>query len=139
MNVEQLMKNLETKTGMHPLQFSDEGVITFVVDDRFTISIEKSDDGQFLSIYSVVGTLPLENRQECMKWLLDANLFGYKTNKASFGLDSDTEEIYLFQMFDLFDLQFDRFFDYLTQFIETLKKWTEEFQNHAYQMRRSRH
>ena len=101
---------------------------------KFVQSIEKSEDEQSVTFYGVIADLPIENRESCMKWLLDANLFGFKTRDAIIGIDADTEEIYLFKTIEISHMLFDRFYEELTTFVEQQHRWTDMVMDRAYNL-----
>ena len=132
MNLDEFVDQFQQKSGMSPLQFSDEGVISFIFNGEFTASIEKSDNDTLVTIHAKIGDLPTENQESCMKALLEANLFGQKTGGASIGMDASTNEVYLFRTFALHTLEIDYFFDALTSFMQTQQQWTLALQNNTY-------
>jgi hypothetical protein len=129
MNLDDFLTQLQEKSGISPLQFSDEGVVSFIFNGEFTVSIEKSDNDSLLTIHAKIGELPTENQGSCMKALLEANLFGQKTAGASIGLDAGTNEVYLFRSFALHTMEFDYFFDALTSFMQAQQQWTIALRN----------
>lgn len=124
MQIAEFLTLLEEKSGMSPLAFSEEGVISFTFNSDFTANIEKSDDDQLLTVYAKIGDLPSKNREECMKALLEANLFGQKTRGAAIGLDSDTQELYIFKSFDCTSIEFESFFEQFSNILQAQQEWT---------------
>ncbi len=122
MNLDDFVALLEEKSGMSPLKFSDEGVISFAFNGDFLLNIETSDNNTHLNIHAKIGTLPHKNRENCLKSLLDANLFGQKTQGASLG--TEAQEVYLFRSFPLKTLEFDYFLDALIGFMQAQQEWT---------------
>lgn len=132
MHINNLIKQFENKTGMRELAFSEEGVITFLLEGRYTTHFEKSEDEQHLTVYAEIGVLPHDNREECMMRLLEANLFGIKTGGATIGIDPDTEEVFLSKTFDMYQLQFERFYEQLSAFLKTQRRWTDYMKNQGF-------
>jgi len=95
MFIEDFVQQLEERSVMKPLKFSEEGVITFIFNDHFTTNIEKSIDNQTLTVYGKIGELPLENQESFLTTLLQANLFGRGTKGATIGLEVGTKDLYL--------------------------------------------
>ncbi len=132
MNAEDFVSKLEEKLGLRPLAFSSEGVISFTFNEKFTAHIEKSSDGKLLMVYAEIGELPKEDREACLLALLEANLFGQKTQGSSFGIDSDTSIIYLFRAFEFEEHSFDAFYQGLTGLLQTQVEWTKNLEAKAY-------
>ncbi len=132
MDIGEFVSKLEEKLGMRPLAFSAEGVISFAFNERYTAHIEKSADDTLLMVYAEIGVLPIEGREALLLSLLEANLFGQKTQGAAFGIDHDTLVIYLFRSFNLTELSFDTFYQGLTGLLQTQVEWTTNIETKGY-------
>jgi hypothetical protein len=128
MYLDKLLQELARKTGLADLKFSSEGVVSFLFNDTCTTSIEKSPDEQHIIIYGVIGKLPEIDRQNWLTTFLNANLLGFDTLGAAFGLDSDSQEIILSKTFSTHGLQFHTFYEELQQFMHVQQKWTDRLQ-----------
>lgn len=133
MDPETIIQHLGENIGIESLKFSDEGVVSLLINDKFHTNIEKSSDNQTLTIYGKVGDLPVIDREVCLKALLNANLFGQKTGGASFGMDQHTEEIYLFKTFELENIQIDRFIEEVKLLIHWQQDWIQSIEINNYQ------
>lgn len=129
MSLRDILLKLEKKSGLESLQFSKDGAISFVFNDRYTTTLEKSADEHELTLYGVIGQLPFEDKERYLLALLQANLFGRATGGASIGLDPDTQEIILFRTFIIAHLPFDSFFEELTHFLHMQQEWTEKLKD----------
>lgn len=133
MKPEGFLKTLETRTGITPLNFSSDGVLSFVFNDLYTTHIERSKDDHTVTIYGVIGQIPTEHSDLCLRSLLNANLFGRETAGSSFGIDPEKNEIILFRIFELEGLKPDHFFDALREFSLTQEHWTKNLESKAYE------
>ncbi|HEV8051536.1 MAG TPA: type III secretion system chaperone [Parachlamydiaceae bacterium] len=134
MKPDELLKLLEVKTSISPLNFSSEGVVSFIFNDEFTTHLEKSKDDHSITIYGIVGMVPIEQSELCLHALLDANLFGRDTAGSSFGIEREKGEIILFRTLELQNLQSDYFFDTLKQFSLTQEHWTRYIEHKSYNL-----
>lgn len=126
---DELLNKLSVETGLTDLRFNEEGVASFIFDEVHQTCLEKHPDTHTLILWGKVGTLPFANREACLIHLLQGNLFGKETGKASLGLEPMQEEIYLFQTFDLDTVTFELFFEELKRFLKTQKSWAEKVKN----------
>lgn len=126
MLLDEFVRKMEEKTGIAPLKFSEEGVISlgFTRDSaQYEASIEKTEDDAEITLYAKVGALPQRNREACMKSMLQANLFTYDLNGATLGIDKITDEIYLSRVFTLESTDFDAFYKAFENFLEVEVTW----------------
>ncbi|MCE5294339.1 MAG: type III secretion system chaperone [Chlamydiales bacterium] len=135
MLLEDFFSKLEEKTGISPLVFNEEGVITlgFIIESvQYSATLEKTEDDKSITLYAKIGGLPQEKREECMHAMLSANLFGYELKEASLGLDKDTDDIYLFRNFSLETLDFDYFFTGFEDFLQVEVAWMKLLKENTY-------
>lgn len=129
-----VLKLLEIKTGITPLKFSADGVVSFTFNDHITTHLEKSKDEQTMTIYGIIGLVPLEQTGPCFTALLEANLFGSGTAGGAFGVDSEKQEIIFYKTYELQHLQSENFFESLKQFLLAQEHWTKFIQNRGYEI-----
>lgn len=125
MDVNQLIKKLAEKLNLPDLQFSDEGVVTLLINEQFNLNIEKSIDGLHLTIYGVLGTLPPIDREEHLLELATGNYFGLETEGSTLCVDQDTEEIILYKTLEVKNLHFDELYGEFQKFIISESRWIE--------------
>lgn len=129
---DEIIRKLSQKVGIPELTFNDEGVVTFVFNDQYKTNIERSEDQEQLTVYGVLGDLPLDQRESCLMALMDGHLFGHQTEGATFAVDLDTEEIILFRTFDVRHLEFEWFYGELQKFLRVQQAWTDKLEAKQY-------
>ena len=132
MDCNKLIKRLSEELKFSELKFSDEGVISFLVNDEYSVDFEKSADQIYLTIYGIVGILPPIDREEFLLELATGNYFGWQTEGAVLSVDKDTEEVVLFKTLDIRHLHFDDFFGEFQKFINVQKYWVNFFGSKEY-------
>ncbi len=135
MTLDEIFRKFEEKTGMSPLTFSPDGVITFIFNGSYKANFEKSEGDALLTLYGTIGELPYSDREASLIWLLEANLFGRETKGASLGLDRDTKEVILFKTFTVEKLEFDPFFEDVNSILEAQVALTESLKEGKFQRR----
>jgi hypothetical protein len=99
MDADQLLQSLAVNVGMPELRFDNNGCARIAVDGAPAVNFEREEDGDALHVYSVIGPLPVENREAVYRQLLDANLYGNATGGASLAVDTLRAEVVLCRTF----------------------------------------
>lgn len=100
MDADQLLQALALNVGMPDLRFDDNGCACIAVDGGLAINFEREAEGGAIHVYSVIGPLPLDSREEVYRQLLDGNLYGTATAGATLAVDSLRNEVVLCRRFD---------------------------------------
>ena len=135
MLLEDFFSKLEEKIAVSPLVFNEDGVLSlgFVIESvQYEASLEKTEDDKTITLYAKIGALPEVKREECMKAMLSANLFGYELKDATLGIDKVTDDIYLFRNFNLETLDFDYFFTSFENFLQVEVAWVKLLKENMY-------
>lgn len=123
MNPTDLVAELGQRLNLTNLTLTD-GVCRLVFDRTLPIDIEDDGAGN-LCFHTIIASLPHDNREPLMRALLSAHLFGLETDGAAFGVHPKTDEIYLFRLLPVENLE-----------VETALTALERFTHHAESWRR---
>lgn len=132
MDINKLLQKLSEELNLPDLRFSDDGVASILINDLFTVNIEKSIDKMYVTFYGVLGTLPPIDREEHLLELATGNFFGFETEGSTLCVDQETEEIILYKTLDARYMQFDEFLGEFQKFIFVEKRWIEHMEAKEY-------
>jgi Tir chaperone protein (CesT) family len=96
-------------------------------DQRFYTSLEDSLNGQGFHLYSVIGKVSTEMKNEIALEALKANLFGRETGHSSIGYDDETETLILFKNVSYEGLTDASFTENLNEFLAYRIYWEKKF------------
>ncbi|MBC7599823.1 MAG: type III secretion system chaperone [Polaromonas sp.] len=94
MDTDQLLQSLGLSLGLSNLRFDTNGCARLAIDGAPALNMERDAVGG-LHLYSVLGPLPPEGREELYAQLLQGNLFGTSTGGATLAIDELHAEIVL--------------------------------------------
>ncbi|MFO1450188.1 MAG: type III secretion system chaperone [Opitutaceae bacterium] len=127
MNAPDLVQELGSRLNLTGLSLTD-GVCRLVFDRQLPIDLEDDGAGN-LAYHAVIGVLPHGERERVLRTLMSAHLFGLETGGAAFGLHPRTDEVYLFRLLPVENLEVElalRVLESFTQQAETWKRrWSE--------------
>ncbi|WP_081452580.1 type III secretion system chaperone [Verrucomicrobium spinosum] len=131
MNAVSLLSELGSQMGISGLQFDDQGCARLVFDGSVTLNLEHEPSSSKLQIYSVLGKVPVENKEHVFQILLEGNLFGAETGGAVLSLDPLEREIVLFRTFEGDGLTGAAFGEAVGSFVDAAEDWTARLANSA--------
>lgn len=127
MNAPDLVQELGSRLNLTGLSLTD-GVCRLVFDRQLPVDLEDDGAGN-LAFHAVIGVLPHGERERVLRTLMSAHLFGLETGGAAFGLHPRTDEVYLFRLLPVENLEVElalRVLESFTQQAETWKRrWSE--------------
>ena len=82
-----LLDHLAAKAGLPAIRLNDDGAVSLALGERVTLTLRWLPDDEALVMFSVLGSLPLHDRQALLEELLRANRFGRGTGHATLSLD----------------------------------------------------
>lgn len=127
MNAPDLVQELGSRLNLTGLSLTD-GVCRLVFDRQLPVDLEDDGAGN-LAYHAVIGVLPHGERERVLRTLMSAHLFGLETGGAAFGLHPRTDEVYLFRLLPVENLEVElalRVLESFTQQAETWKRrWSE--------------
>ncbi|MBC7604523.1 MAG: type III secretion system chaperone [Ramlibacter sp.] len=94
MDTDQLLQSLGLALGLANLRFDANGCARLAVDGAPALNFERDAAGG-IHLYSVLGPLPIEEREAVYAQLLQGNLFGTSTAGATLAVDELHGEIVL--------------------------------------------
>lgn len=124
MNAVNLLSELGTLMGISDLQFDAQGCARLVFDGAVTLNLEHEAGSSRLQIYSVIGKVPLENREHVFQILLEGNLFGAETGGAVLAVDPLEREIVLFRTLEGEGITGAAFAEVVGSFVDAVEDWT---------------
>lgn len=124
MNAVSLLSELGSQMGISGLQFDDQGCARLVFDGAVTLNLEHEPGSSKLQIYSVLGKVPVENREHVFQILLEGNLFGAETGGAVLAVDPLEREIVLFRTLEGEGITGAAFADVVGHFVDAVEDWT---------------
>jgi len=133
MYINDFLKQLAQEIGLNSLEMDVNNTCRLVFDDRINVDMEATDDNMTLWIYSVIGILPVNNREKFYERLLSANLFGKETGDAAFAVDTNTREVLLITKVNLEKIDFQDFINLLELFVDRAEFWIDEIKRIAEQ------
>ncbi|WP_461833103.1 type III secretion system chaperone [Desulfothermus sp.] len=133
MHLKDLLKQLGQEMGLGTLEMDEDNTCRLVFDDIINVDLEVTDDNKILWIYSVIGVLPVDNREKFYERLLSANLFGKETGDAAFAVDTNTKEVLLITKVNLEKIDFQDFINLLELFVDRTEFWIDEIKRTAEQ------
>ena len=123
MKAEQLLNDLGLSMGMKGLMFNDQGCARLVFDEKYIINLELNSLTEQLHIYSDLGGLPDQAREQLYLKLLNANLFHAQTGGASLAVDSVHQQVVLCRTLNAEPLSGQEFFEIIETFVNAVEDW----------------
>lgn len=124
MNAVSLLSELGSQMGISGLQFDDQGCARLVFDGAVTLNLEHEPGSSKLQIYSVLGKVPVENKEHVFQILLEGNLFGAETGGAVLAVDPLEREIVLFRTLEVEGITGAAFAEVVGHFVDAVEDWT---------------
>lgn len=127
MYLNELLSQAGVDMGLGPIRLNADGLCRLIFSQTIIVDIEQANDepGTAL-IYATVGIVPPEAREGLLLHLLEANLFGQGTGRATLAVDPARSEILLFRRFDLERLEYAEFIRDLESFVNLAGSWIEK-------------
>lgn len=119
--IQEILSEFGRKTGLGNLRLNEDGLCRLVFDGTLTVDVEKTSAGFVL--HSVVGQIPGTNKSEFYEMLLDANGPEQVVGQTALGIDSNLNEVLLFQNFTDMTPTYAYFEKALDTFLGEIGKW----------------
>ncbi|MCX4028142.1 type III secretion system chaperone [Endozoicomonas sp. SM1973] len=133
MNADSIIYNIGEHLGIPELKLSDNLTCNIVLDNQLSINIEYSQESNELHCYTIFPPSLFANFTDTATKLLEANLFTFETQGATFALNKTTGDIILCQCFDLLFINYQLFNDKFDIFVQTAAYWQGQFnQGHSW-------
>ena len=94
------LATIRKQTGLEMLVPDDDGLLTFRVDDQFTINLQFIENSAKILCFVEVATLPSDTGVAVYRNLLAGSLFGKDTAGGYFALEEESNTLIYNYMFD---------------------------------------
>ncbi len=131
MNLANVLTELGNRLGVGNIELDDNGGCLLAFDDDLLVDIEKAGDDPGFYLTATVGSVPSTGREAIFNELLEANLQGRGTGRASLALDGDLDEIVLNRYIDRDDIDLETLEQELEAFLKLLETWKQRHNDDA--------
>ncbi|MEC7838882.1 MAG: type III secretion system chaperone [Chlamydiota bacterium] len=129
MEIKNILDSWSKNFGIGNLQWDEQGVYSFKYEGIYYISIENDIQEKGAYIYSVVGVVPPERKEEITLNAIKANLFGKETGLSTLGYDENTQTLILSKYIPN-ELLNERYFtDQMEEFLAYRMLWAKKFES----------
>ena len=122
------LKGLGTEAGIANLALNDNNLCAFQYGNDLEFIIELPPDSPILYMYSPMGSVPSENKEQLFERLLKANFFCLETHGATFSIDERSNRIILSYGHPIDQLDSLSFKNVVGNFLETAESWLTELE-----------
>lgn len=136
--VKKILKALGASLSIDNLQLDDNNHCILLFGDKIVLNIDLDEGKELLVVYTYIGEVPLEGREELFEKMLEANFFWQGTSGATIGIDKQSQTLILAYSVELPLRKPADFEENLASFVETVEKWmdyrnklVEEYQQKA--------
>ena len=123
MDANQLLKCLGIAMGLPDLRFDENGCTRMLFDGKTAVSIEHDPETEALQIYSILGPIPSQEKENIYQQLLVGNLFCNQTLGATLAIDVTHHEIILCRNVNANNIGSEAFATIIEQFVATAEAW----------------
>ncbi len=111
-----------------PLQPDSLGVYHFIVNERFSLHVERASDEKTLFLYAEVAVIPTTFQHSVLRVAMEGNLYGRQTGKGILGYDPQASSLIYTQRFPE-DIPAEQFYEELEQYLGILKFWQDKVED----------
>ncbi len=126
MNLSELLEQHSRAVGI-PLRLNDKGQCHLIINEEHIVNVEMGDSKNFFFYSEVIQLGNLEN-EAIFKAILQANLYGKRTQGMNFGLDSHGTQVILFKELFFDHTDFVTYMATLQLFVNQISYWKKELQ-----------
>jgi hypothetical protein len=120
--MEALVSDLGKEVGIPELELDEDGYCCLFFDD-VVVNMEWDDENERLLLYTSVGDIPEDGREELFEKLLDANLFWKNTGGATLSIDNGEKRVVMTYELLLANVSFADFKTVLENFVNVAEAW----------------
>jgi hypothetical protein len=92
-HIQNLLSEVFLNAGVEDVSMDGDGFCSFMVDDNMVLNLQYLEDENSLAMFTDVGQVEEENRQELYQTLLEANLFWQGAGGGTLGVDPETQTV----------------------------------------------
>lgn len=126
-----LLDHLAKSLSLAELSLDDNNHCMLLFDDKVVLNMEFNEDRGILVVYSYIGEVPFEGRENIFETLLESNCFWQETEGATIGIDKHTQTVVLAYPFELPVSSTKLFEERLAIFVDTTESWMERLDKMA--------
>lgn len=128
MNINQLLNRLGQEIGLSDLALDEMHLCTLRFDNKDIVVVEVPPHAKQVYLYSMLFTIPKNDKADFYERLLEANLFGKETGMASFSCNPKTGEVFLTRTLTLARLDYEHFALALEELLQCIEYWREQYE-----------
>jgi hypothetical protein len=126
--VNELLESTGKSLGLPGLSLDENNHCVLLFDDKVVLNMELNEEKELLIIYSYLGEVPFEGRENIFESLLESNLFWKDTQGATIGIDRQTQTVVLAFPMELPLKRKEIFEDRLALFVELTESWIKKLE-----------
>jgi hypothetical protein len=123
--MQNLFKEFGETIGIPDLQPDEENRCNLMFDE-VAVSFELNQDGNSIYVYSYLGDVPSENREQFYAGLLDANYTFKHTQGATLGVEYASKKVLLIREYGLEAMRLASFEHAVEQFVNLAEYWKQK-------------
>lgn len=120
-----LLERLGASLGLQDLSLDENNHCILLFDDKVILNLELDEDNELLVVYSYLGEVPFEGRENIFETLLESNFFWRNTQGATLGIDKHTQTVVLAYPMELPLKNRDIFEERLAVFVDITEQWID--------------
>lgn len=123
MKAQQLLDDLARTMGLPALPMNDEHCARLVFDDKISVDFESDPLSGELFLKCELAALPLSGREGLYRRLLEANLYGQQTLRATLALNPTQESVVLWRAVFAEEMSLSAFEKVVEDFLNCAEGW----------------
>lgn len=128
MKAQQLLDNLASTMQLPGLPLNEDHCARLVFDSNIAVDFECDPLSGELFVHCDLGFLPLSGREGLYRRLLEANLYGQQTMRATLALDPSSETVVLWRVVLAEELSLEAFQKVVEDFLNCAEGWMGEIE-----------
>lgn len=127
--VNSLLEKLGASLGLQDLSLDENNHCILLFDDKVILNMELDENNELLVVYSYLGEVPFEGRENIFETLLESNFFWRNTQGATLGIDKHTQTVVLAYPMELPLKNKDIFEERLAVFVDVTEQWINKLEH----------
>ncbi|MFH0789735.1 MAG: type III secretion system chaperone [Pseudomonadota bacterium] len=122
-----LLNDFGKSIGINELAFNENGYCCLMFD-QVVVNIELIENSERFFLYTHLGEIPLEKREEFYSLLLEADFFNKETADGTLGIDRESNIVALTYQRPYTGLDQEKFEKILENYVNAAEHWTKKIQ-----------
>ncbi len=123
-----LLEKLGDSLGLQDLSLDENNHCVLLFDDKVILNLELDESNEILVVYSYIGEVPFEGRENIFETLLESNFFWRNTQGATLGIDKHTQTVVLAYPMELPLKNKNIFEERLAVFVDVTEQWINKLE-----------